>query len=323
MTGNMPIMKTLFISWLLLLLMPATQAQVDSIRLFREEAQKKMDMTNEDTIPKKWKKGLSGNLTINQASLNNWAAGGDKFSLALGGTCRLFAVYKKGHHQWVNIADLAYGYINSTSLGGRKSDDRIDLSSKYGYRVSPKWYASLLLNLRTQFDKGYQYPKDSAPIFTSGFFSPAYILVSPGIDYKHDSTLSVLFSPITGRFTLVMDQYLSGLGNYGVDTGKHVRYELGAYIAINYHKKVMKNISYRGRIDFFSDYRNHPENIDIFFTNLIECNINKWVAVLLTIDLIYDDNIRIVTDEKTGVSGARVQIKQVFGIGLSVKFNGR
>ncbi|HVI46147.1 MAG TPA: DUF3078 domain-containing protein [Chitinophaga sp.] len=314
-------MKTLLIIWSMLLPVTELQAQVDSIRLFREEAQKKMDLSDADTLMRKWRRGISGNLTINQTSLNNWAAGGDKFSMALGGNCQIFAIYKKDKVQWLNIADLAYGIVNSTSLGSRKSDDRIDLSSKYGHRINLRWYGSLLVNLRTQFAKGYQYPKDSAAIFTSSFFSPAYLLISPGIDYKYDSALSVLFSPCTGRFIMVMDKYLSGLGNYGLDTGKHVRYELGAYIAINYYKKIVKNISYRGRIDFFSDYRNHPENIDIFFTNLLECNINKLIAVILTFDLIYDDNVHVVTDEKTGTTGARMQIKQVIGVGVCVKFN--
>ncbi|CAL1521470.1 DUF3078 domain-containing protein [Chitinophaga sp. MM2321] len=298
----------------------STQAQNDWMKTSREEASTKIKKDAADTIPKLWKKGLNINVNINQGSLTNWAAGGDNFSFSLGSNVYAWAFYKKGKHSWDNVADLAYGYINTTSLGGRKSDDRIDLTSKYGYEIGHNWYASGLVNLRTQFTDGFLYPSDTTPQLSSRFFAPAYVLVSPGFDYKPVPEFSLFLSPVTSRFVLVMDDALSQQGAYGVDTGTHFKYELGAYLSANYIKTIGKNITYKGRLDLFSDYRHNPQNIDVFFTNALELKVNKWISALLSCDMIYDDDVKVFENKKTGVKGARLQIKQVIGIGFTAKF---
>ncbi|NSL89037.1 DUF3078 domain-containing protein [Chitinophaga solisilvae] len=310
---------TLSIACLLMCFM-AAQAQNDWMKTSREEAMKKIKKEDPtDTIPRLWRKGLNLNININQGSLSNWAAGGDNFSFSLGSTVYAYAFYKNGRRSWDNIADLAYGYINTTSLGGRKSDDRIDLTTKYGYDIGRHWYVSGLVNLRTQFTNGYLYDKDSATL-TSKFFSPAYVLLSPGFDYKPNNEFSLFLSPATSRFVFVMDKYLSSQGAYGVDTGKHFKYEIGAYLSANYIKTVAKNITYKGRLDLFSDYLSNPQNIDVFFTNALELKVNKWISALLTVDMIYDDDVKQFENKDTGIKGPALQIKQVIGVGFAAKF---
>ncbi|HVI46256.1 MAG TPA: DUF3078 domain-containing protein [Chitinophaga sp.] len=296
------------------------QAQNDWMKKGREGALSNIKKDKNDTVPALWRKGLNLNININQGTLTNWAAGGDNFTFSLGSTVYAWAFYKNGRRSWDNVADLAYGYINTTSLGARKSDDRIDLTSKYGYEIGKNWYVSGLVNLRTQFSDGFIYPADSAPYLSSRFFSPAYILVSPGFDYKPVPEFSLFLSPATSRFVVVMDDRLSKQGAYGVDTGKHMKYEIGAYLSANYIKTVVKNVTYKGRLDLFSDYRHNPQNIDVFFTNALEFKVNKWISALLTCDLIYDDDVKVFENKKTGVKGPRLQVKQVLGIGFTAKF---
>ena len=105
-----------------------------------------------------------------------------KIPLGLGSFFSGYAYYKKGKHSWDNTIDLAYGFLNTTSLGSRKTDDRIDLLSKYGYDIGKNWYLSGLLNFRTQFAPGYSYPTERSPVLTSDFLAPAYIIVSPGYE---------------------------------------------------------------------------------------------------------------------------------------------
>ncbi|GEP90341.1 Protein of unknown function [Chitinophaga terrae (ex Kim and Jung 2007)] len=310
---------TLSIACLLLGVM-SLQAQNDWTKKSREEVAGKIKKDDSDTSSRVWRKGMNLNVNINQGSLTNWAAGGDKFSFSIGSNVYAWAFYKNGRRSWDNVADLAFGYINTTSLGGRKSDDRIDLTSKYGYEIGKKWYVSGLVNLRTQFANGYLYPNDTTKTLSSKFFSPAYILVSPGFDYKPDNSFSLFLSPVTSRFVLVMDKFLASQGAYGVDTGKHFRYEIGAYLSANYVKTFAKNMSYKGRLDLFSDYRHNPQNVDIFFTNALELKVNKWISALLTLDMIYDDDVKVFENKETGVMGPRLQVKQVIGVGFAAKF---
>ncbi len=110
---------------------------------------------------------------LTQGAQANWAAGGENSTLGLSSFFNGYAYYKKGKHAWDNTIDLAYGFLNTTSLGSRKSDDKIDLLSKYGYDVGKHWYLSGLVNFRTQFSPGYAYPKDTkTPVLTSDFLAP-------------------------------------------------------------------------------------------------------------------------------------------------------
>jgi hypothetical protein len=92
-----------------------------------------------DTIPTGWRLGGVYNLTVNQGALSNWSAGGDNSSISIATQLSAYALYKNGKHSWDNTLDMAYGLVNTTSLGTRKADDRIDLLSKYGYdfQLSP------------------------------------------------------------------------------------------------------------------------------------------------------------------------------------------
>ncbi len=138
-----------------------------------------------DTTHWNWKRGGLMSFNLAQGSLSNWAAGGDNFSMTVNGYFNYFFYYKKDRHSWDNNMDVNMGYVQSTSLGSRKNDDRFDFLSKYGYKVDTtgKWYLSTLFNFRSQFFDGYTY-SNNIPDFSSSFLSPAYVILSVGFDYK-------------------------------------------------------------------------------------------------------------------------------------------
>ena len=173
--------------------------RIDAARTVKKEA---------DTSKKALKKGALLGINVSQGSLSNWAAGGDDFSLSANMNLNLFAFYKKDKHSWDNTFDLNLGYVNTTSQGGRKNDDRFDFLTKYGYAMNPKLNVSVLGNLRSQFFKGYTYP-GGVKTYSSTFMAPGYILNSIGLDYKPAKDLSIYFSPVTARWVIVRDTSLS------------------------------------------------------------------------------------------------------------------
>jgi Protein of unknown function (DUF3078) len=158
-------------------------AQDQTIKDLQTELNKTIAKDPNDTIPKIWKVGGVFSLNIAQGSLSNWAAGGDKFSLATNTFINVHANYKKDKISWNNNFDFYLGYVKTTTTGTRKNDDRVELYSKYGYALSPKWNLSGLVDLRSQFFKGYNYIDANTKIYTSNFFAPAYLILSPGFDY--------------------------------------------------------------------------------------------------------------------------------------------
>ena len=311
-------MKRILFFSLLLIAFNISDAQDGSVKDLKKDSEKSIQKDPTDTIQKKWKTGGLFNLNINEGSLSNWSAGGDKFSFSLNSYLNLYAFYKKNKSSWDNNLDLAYGIINTTSLGSRKASDRIDLLSKYGYALSKKWNASFLFNARTQFAEGLAYSKTTAGLDTSNvisdFFAPAYLLLSLGFDYKPNNDLSLFISPVTARYVIVTNDLLGPL--YGLDSGKNVKSELGAFFSANYQKKIGKNITYKGKFDLFSNYKKNPQNIDIFWSNVFTASITKYINFSFNLDMIYDDDTKNVNPAK----GPAPQWLQLLGIGFAYKF---
>lgn len=293
-----------------------SMAQDETVKSLKAESAKSIKKDPADTSTKRWKKGGLYSLNVSQGSLSNWAAGGDNFSLSVNSLLSLFAFYKNDKHSWDNTFDFNLGYVNTTSLGSRKNDDRFDFLSKYGYALNSKLNISGLFNLRSQFFKGYTFP-DNVKTYASAFMAPGYILVSPGLDYKPVKDLSIFVSPATARWVIVRDTALSNKGLYGVDPGEKSKLELGAFATISYMKEISKNITYKGRLDLFSNYKNKPQNVDLFMSNVLNVKLSKVLSATWGVDLIYDDDVRLFGPNQRS---AALQVKSLVGLGLLVKF---
>jgi hypothetical protein len=291
-------------------------AQDEQIKKIRSETEREIKKDPNDTLPGNWKKGGIYGINISQGTLNNWAAGGDEFSLSVNSLLSLFAFYKKDKYSWDNTFDFNFGYVKTTSLGSRKNDDRFDLLSKYGYALNPKLNLAGIFNIRSQFFKGYIFP-NNVKTFSSAFMSPGYLLLGIGLDYKPTKNLSIFFSPATARWVIVRDTALSNKGLYGVKPGEKSAFEFGAFASINYLKEFNPSITYKGRLDLFSNYRHNPQNIDLFMSNMLNAKLGKALAVTWSVDLIYDDDVRLFGDSGTA---AGLQLKSLVGIGFLVKF---
>lgn len=271
-----------------------------------------------DTIPWKWKRGGSGNLNLSQSALKNWAAGGDKFSLSISSYLNAFAYYRKGNHTWDTNLDFNFGYVQTTSSGARKNDDRIAGTTKYGRKLdsSGKLSASFLINGRSQlFDGRNYFTRDSSKLISS-FLSPGYAVVSAGLDYQPDNALSIFASPFTTRLTVVLNKYLAEQNLYGIGAHRY-RFAPGAFASINYDKNVMKNIHYKANLNLFSDYTHNPEDVDMDMSNYLNFKINKFISASYSLDLIYDDDVRLFGPLGTSPG---LQVKSMIGVGFSMPF---
>jgi len=286
------------------------------------EAEKTLKTQSTDTT-KGWKKGGVIGINLAQTSLTNWAAGGQN-SVAANGILSLFAKYKKGKNAWDNSLDIGYGILSQEGVKyTKKTDDKIDLLSKYGREAFKNFYYAALVNFKTQMDVGYNYPTDSTRDPISKPFAPAYIVVALGIDYKPDAYLSIFAAPFTGKLTIVKDQVLANAGAFGVEKGENTKSEFGGYVRMIYSKndfkgEFFKNVSFTTKVDLFSNYSEDPQNIVVNWENLIALKVNKYISVNLSTQLIYDDKIKIA--DKKNVAKPRIQFKEILGIGFSYKF---
>ena len=275
-----------------------------------------------DTAKKHWYINGTGGIAFSQASFTNWAAGGQN-AIGLNASVNLKANYRKGKHAWANTIGLGYGF-NIQGKGSKavfnKTNDRLELNTAYGYNISTdkKWLMTVLVNMRTQFANGYNYPNDT--VIISKFMAPGYLVAGLGITYAPTKGFYLYMSPVSGRFTFVLDTMLSNQGAFGVDKGKKIKGEFGPYIRADLNKDFSKVINIASTLELFTDYLQQFGNIDVNWYLQLNMKVNKWFAASITTQLIYDDNVNI-KDESGFSIGPRTQFKEILGIGLTYSFN--
>ena len=307
-------------------------AIIGNISAQTTEAEENLKKQSTDSLDG-WKVGGVISLNLTQVSLTNWSAGGEN-SISVNGIVSLFANLKKGNSTWDNSLDLGYGFLQQGDADVRKTDDKIDFTSKYGQKAFKNWYYAGLVNFKSQMTAGYNYPDDSTEI--SNFLAPGYLLGAIGMDYKPSEVFTLFISPITMKMTLVNDQNLADAGAFGVDpaeldtsgnvikSGATSRSEFGGYLRALLKKDIMKNINLQTKLELFSNYNEEPGNIDVNWEVLIAMKVNKFISATISTQLLYDDDIDIAVDNNNdGIIDEirpRTQFKEVLGVGLTYKF---
>jgi len=278
------------------------------------------DSVDADTL---WKFNGVTSLNVSQLSLTNWAAGGEN-SVSGNALLQLSGDYDNGTVNWDNDLVFGYGLIRQGKDPSRKSDDKIELASKFGYRASEKWFYSGLLSFKTQFTEGYDKPGDANRAKISNRMAPGYLNLSFGMDYKPSDKFSMLIAPVNGKMTFVTDDDLSAAGSFGLDPGENVRSEFGAYVKMAFKDEILKNVLLDTKVDFFSNYLENPQYVDVNWDVLLTFKVNEFISATLVTQLIYDRDIEFGSDTTgDGVNDTfepRVQFKELFGLGLTYNF---
>ncbi|RAI88029.1 DUF3078 domain-containing protein [Algoriphagus yeomjeoni] len=275
-----------------------------------------------------WKTGGNYNLNIQQVTLSNWAAGGAS-TFAMNSGLTLFANYKKDNKVWDTQLTVSLGFNrqDDRDFKTRKTNDNFTFVSNYGRELSEFFYLSTQLDARTQLLAGYKFSRPAGSdveIRTkiSDLLSPGYVQSSTGLNYrktyKDKSKLSVILSPFTGRFTIVLDDSLSRAGAFGVVPGENVRAEAGVSVAASVTDvQLMKNVTWKSDINLFSNYEVFG-NMVVNFKSVIRMQVNKFISTRIETVLIYDEEVFIKQDD--GTSRQAVQLQNLINFGISLDF---
>ena len=282
---------------------------------------------------KNWTHGGFVSLNVSQSHFSNWTSGGQDNINGLG-TFKYNLNYLKGKCKWDNTLDLALGYsYYDLDKQPIKTDDRINLTSLYGYDVvKEKLYITANLNFQTQFADGFDYANDTVKI--SEFLAPAYLTVGLGAQYTPTSWFSLNLAPASGRLTIVNDQDLADAGAFGVTAaeyigdslvkhGKKTRMELGAQLIANVKYEIFKNVVFNSKLIVFYDYMQNRDfnalgkeygcRFDFDWDNALVLKVNDWLNCNITARLVYDEDITPIEGESF------LQFKEVLSVGISYK----
>lgn len=302
-------------------------AQPDSLFLTEKE-------TNIEDFGWELKEELG--LYINQVSFTNWNAGGsNSISGILSG--KASAKLKEAHYFWNTTLLTRYGINKQEQQGIRKTEDVLSIISNFGYETNEEsnWFYSSRFSFNTQYANGFNYPDRETPI--SRFMAPGYLFLGTGIEYgRHIEKLSFYASPLTLKTTFVLDQDLANAGSFGVDPaiydmagnilreGKMFRQEFGILLTNEYENEVLDNIRMNSLLRLYTDYVNSFGNVDLEWEVTFDFKVNKYVSAVLGSHLRYDNDIKSevetneMTNRQTVIEGAKLQWKQLLGIGVVV-----
>ncbi len=294
--------------------------KTDTTSIFLTDTTKKM----------KWETGGKAGITLSQAFLANWVAGGES-SVSMIGTLHLFANKKKRYSNWANTLDLQLGFTGQGKVF-RKTVDRMELTSERRIYLRKKWFYDYRLNFRSQMLPGYSSPDDTVVI--SNFMAPGYVFLTFGFDWHPVRGLTVLIAPLSGKFTIVADQALANRGAFGVvkatideltdiilTLGKNLKTEFGGYVKLYYKGNITSTTSVESRLELFSNYLHKPQNVDVNWEVLGKVKISEVFSVNLYTHLVYDDDIKQkVDDEGNVLVGPKLQFLEILGVGVTLKF---
>ena len=297
---------------------------IDTLKIISPIKLANIDTTKLAEDPIWWKNRNSIGLDISEATFLNWNAGGNN---SVSGLIKvnLYRSYKKLHTLWDNEIFIRYGLNSQQDRELRKTDDKLQVNSTFGYRKDTltNWYYSIKFNFNTQFTDGFSYPNTEKPI--SRFFAPAYLFLGAGAyyDLKKES-FSLYLSPFTLKSTLVLDETLSNEGVFGVSKGKNSRNEFGVLLQSSWDTEVIKNVIMKTHLSLYSDYLKDFGNVDVKWDLNFDLIINKHIKTNIGAYLIYDNDIKfkedIDNDGELETLGARLQLKQLLGIGVLFTF---
>ena len=303
---------------------------------------------------KYWKlTGVVG-LNLTQTSFTNWAAGGQNNANGVV-FANLNLAYQKGLHSWEAhlLTELGMMYTMGArpvyaedgetilkKTNWRKSSDKIDFSTKYGFEFKKTWFVTAMASFKSQYARGFDYAKfdkgdHNKLTYVSNWLSPSYSDFSVGIDWKPKPFISLYLSPVAGRITTctaprlkdaddyVMPYTVNGMRQaYGIDTttGRAFKADFGLTFKaeVNY---TYKNLTVMSTLVLFTPYTNKKQpfgNFDVDWDFSISYQFLKVLNVSLMTSLKYYDQVMIT--DKNGNVGPRVQFKEVLGLGIGYSF---
>lgn len=242
---------------------------------------------------------------------DNWYKGGENHNSFLA-AANLEANYdNKERLSFTNKLEMRLGFQSSNTDTEHKyktNTDLIRLTNKLGLKATNNWSYTVMLQSWTQFYRGFQANKPQA---FSDFMSPFESVFSIGMDYKlskKNFELVATLAPLAINFKYVDRLHLST--RYGLEEGKHSRFDFGSSMTIGTKWRIMKDVEWVSRFFAFTNY----SRVQAEWENTFNFKVNKFLSAKLFLYPRFDDGVR----RKDGES--YFQFNEFLSIGFDYNF---
>ncbi|HUN65942.1 MAG TPA: DUF3078 domain-containing protein [Bacteroidota bacterium] len=245
-----------------------------------------------------WKQSLVTGLTLTQVSFTDWAQGGDN-ALAYTFSAAGKSEDDEQTTNWANTYKFAFGQTRLGTQGLRKTDDIIDISSVFTYKLNTYVNPYVSANLKTQFAKGYMYDGDGNSTEVSKFFDPAYLMQTAGVGYQPVKEVKTrLGVGLREIVTQDFNQYASDPATH--DTVK-TRVDGGLESATDVNWPLDTNLLLTSDLELFSPFKT-MDQIVVRGGITLTAKVNKYITTIVGAQFINERRITPRTQIKEGIS---------------------
>jgi hypothetical protein len=249
-----------------------------------------------------WKQGLTAGLTLTQVSFTDWAQGGSNalsYTIFANGQ----ATEEEEGSNWTNIYKFAFGQTRLGDQGLRKTDDAIDLSTVYTYKIGGAINPYAGATLKTQFAKGFAYNADGTSVEISKFFDPAYLTQAVGAIYQPQKE-------ITTRLGLGLREVLTSDFNQYTDDPttpeiEKTTVDAGIESVTNVDWHLEENILLTSQLQLFDAFK-HMDEVIARGSLSITGKVNKYISASFGLEVVNEKRV-----------SPRTQVKESIALGLS------
>lgn len=276
----------------------------------------KLDLDDWDIVvhrPNFWKFKFNFSLDMMQYYVSkNWHKGGESHNSWVTGSTIEANYDNKQKVTFENRLEMRLGFQTSKDDKEHKylsNSDLLRLTNKLGLKASKHWYYTVMLQSWTQFHPSYK--KNDKKVY-SDFMSPFESVFSIGMNYKlnvKNFNLSAAVSPFASNLKYVDRKGLST--SFGVKENKHSKFDFGSNITIDYNWNIAKNISWKGRIFYFTDY----DSAKMEWENTFYLKINNFLTTKVFLYPRFDDGVSKKKDSNT-----YFQFNETLSLGFSYSF---
>jgi hypothetical protein len=249
-----------------------------------------------------WKHGMVAGLTLTQVAFTDWAQGGEN-ALSYTFNADGKSVDDELGSNWENTYKFAFGQTRLGGQGLRKTDDIIDLSTVYTYKLGTYLNPYAAATVKSQFAKGFMYDPAGNEIEVSKFFDPGYLTQSVGVGYRPGKEIKTrlgfaLREIITDQFNKYADDpTTAAIEKTSVDGGIES--------VTNVELRLDDNILFKTDLELFSPIK-HMDEVVVRSTTTITGKVNKYVSAIFGLQLINEKRI-----------SPRTQVKESISLGLT------
>lgn len=262
--------------------------------------------------PNFWTIKTNASLQLMQNYISdNWYKGGESSNSWLA-ALNIEATYNnKQKVVFYNYLETKLGFISThgdDEHNFRSNADLLRMTNKLGLQATKHWYYTLLLQSWTQFYRGYK--ANDATVY-SDFMSPFESVLSLGMDYKlsvKNFSLTATIAPFACDLKYVDRAALAT--SFGVDEGKHSKFSYGSNLTIKYDWTICKNVTWNGRIYYYTDY----SKAQLEWENTFNLTINKFLSTKLFLYPRFDDDVTREEGE------SYLQFNELLSFGLNITF---